>query len=308
MDLKEQIKQLARENGIDFVGVAPVSRFVNAPEGRKPGDFLPGAESVISMGVRVSAGPQLTQRLALANKRKRHIAFSYRWFGYGVINMYFLDRASFLVSKLLDENGEIGVPIVASGVEDLRTGFAAFSNRHAAVAAGLAEFAWNGLAITPEAGVRARFVSVITTAQLDPDPMYSGPRLCDPKKCAEELGDGVPVCAKLCPLNAFDLENTVEVDYGERKYTYALMDRQKCGKAAGQGMHPKALGPDYMGAYIPEKVDYEAWLRFKEKMPPEYWLETVTYGRGNFCGVCFLRCPVGAPEMVDEIMKDIERD
>jgi len=51
--------------------------------------------------------------------------------------MYFLDRASFLVNRLLEQEGYVSVPIVASGVEDTRNVIAAFSNRHAAVAAGL---------------------------------------------------------------------------------------------------------------------------------------------------------------------------
>lgn len=304
MNLTDQVKQLAKNNDIDYVGIAPVSRFVNAPKGRKPTDFLPGAESVISMGVRVNFGPQLTQRLALADKKLRHIAFSYRWFGYGVLNMYFMDRAAFLVTKLLEEKGELAVPIVASGVEDLRAVMGAFSNRHAAVAAGLGEIGWNGLCITPDAGPRARFVSVITTARLDPDPMYHGSKLCDPDKC-KELGGGLPVCAKLCPLHLFSLKKSVKAVIGEREFKYAWMDHMTCGKTAGQGLHPKALGPDYM--VIPKRVDYETSLKLRAMMPPEFVLETVTYGRGNFCGVCFLRCPVAAPRLVDDIMKEKEK-
>ena len=81
MTLTDSIKELIRQNDIDYVGVAPVERFVNAPEGHKPTDLLPGAQSVISIGMRMSKGPQLVQRLALANledRRLRHATFSYR--------------------------------------------------------------------------------------------------------------------------------------------------------------------------------------------------------------------------------------
>ena len=102
MSLSEKVRELARNNNIDYVGIAPVDRFKHAPPGHKPGDLLPGAESVVSLGVRISQGPQLTQRLALADlsdRRLRHISFSYRWFGYGMINQYFMDRTAFLVTK-----------------------------------------------------------------------------------------------------------------------------------------------------------------------------------------------------------------
>ena len=175
MSLTVKVRKLARENEIDYVGIAPVDRFVHAPDGHKPWDLLPGAQSVISIGMRMSRGPQLTQRTALANlagRRLRHTTFSYRWFGYGMLNMYFMDRVAFLISKLLEEAGELAIPMVSSGVEDLKAVMAAFSNRHAAVAAGHGVIGWNGICITPDVGPRARFESVITTAKLDPDPMY----------------------------------------------------------------------------------------------------------------------------------------
>lgn len=39
------------ECGADLVGLAPVERFKDAPEGHKPTDFLPETKSVISIGL-----------------------------------------------------------------------------------------------------------------------------------------------------------------------------------------------------------------------------------------------------------------
>jgi len=39
------------EWGADLVGVAPVERFSQAPEGHKPTDFMPECKSVISIGL-----------------------------------------------------------------------------------------------------------------------------------------------------------------------------------------------------------------------------------------------------------------
>jgi epoxyqueuosine reductase len=304
MDLAVRVKRLAFANDIDYVGIAPVERFENAPQGHRPTDILPGAESVVSMSIIMNRGPQLTQRIALANRKLRHVAFSYRWFAYGLLNMYFLDRAAFLMTKLLEEEGDVAVPIVASGVEDSGKLMAPFSNRHAAVAAGIGEIGWNGLCLTPDNGPRQRFVSVITTAMLEPDTMYNGPKICDLKKCYE-LGQGMPLCVKLCPLNAFSTERTVDAIIGERKFTYAWMDHNICA-IAGSGLHPRVLGPDDMD--IPDmetgKTDYaDVRAKLRAKAPAKTFFEPLIYGRGHFCGICLLRCPVGASKTVDDIME-----
>ena len=39
------------EWGVDLVGIAPVERFAEAPEGHRPTDFMPECKSVISVGL-----------------------------------------------------------------------------------------------------------------------------------------------------------------------------------------------------------------------------------------------------------------
>ncbi len=48
-----------------------------------------------------------------------------------------------------------------------------FSHRHAAGRAGLGEFGLDNLVVTPEYGQRVRFVSVLTTAELEPSPILT---------------------------------------------------------------------------------------------------------------------------------------
>ncbi len=305
MNLNERVKELVINNDVDFVGIASVDRFANAPEGHRPDDILPGAQSVISIGIKMNRGPLLAQRMALANKKFRHMSFSYRWYAYGQENMYFLDRAAFLVSRLLEKEGEVAVPIMSSGVEGEDKGemMALFSNRHAAVAAGIGEIGWNGLCLTPSNGPRQRFVSVITTAKIGPDPMYQGPKLCDLKKCTQ-LGEGVPICIKLCPLEMFSTERSVEAVIGERKFKYAWMNHRMCAVAAGSGLHPLTLGPE--GLEIPKKMSFADTAKLRAKLPARYSLETVIFRRAHACGICLLRCPVGADKEADEMMRLLE--
>jgi hypothetical protein len=297
--LTQAVKTLALDNHVDYAGVASIERFSRAPEGHRPGDLLPGAQSVVSLGTRINKGPQLTQQIALRDRSMRHVAFSYRWLGYGLINMYINDRAALLVARLLEEHGHTALPIVGSGVEDARHMMAAFSNRHAAVAAGHGEIGWNGLCLTPENGPRQRFVSIITTAPLAPDPMYQGPRLCDPEGCGRAT-HGRPVCVRACPLNLFSVDETVQADFVEKQFTYAAMDHVKCGGTIGLGIHPLVLGND--SPKIPKDVDMEVMADLVAKAPPWLKLVSVAFGRGHWCGLCLLRCPVGMPQDVETIL------
>jgi epoxyqueuosine reductase len=307
VELSQKIKQLVRANDIDYVGIAPVERFKYAPRGHKPADLLPGAQSVISIGVRISQGPQLTQRLALADlsdQKLRHISFSYRWFGYGMLNMYFNDRAAFLVTRLLESQGFTALAIPSSGVEHSRTITAAFSNRHAAVAAGLGEFGLNQLCLTPDVGPRARFCSIITTAKLDPDPMYSGPKICDPDKC-RKLGHGIPVCFKVCPISNFSLKKKLKVVIGEREFEYAWHEHRRCA-LAGLGVHPKILGSPNL--VFPKNVTFKGTPAVMTKMPAQHKLEPLAFGRGHFCGLCQIRCAAGSYPQIENIMRGKEKE
>ena len=301
--LTRHVKDLALNQQIDYVGVAPVERFKNAPEGHRPWDILPGAQSVISISMKISYGPQLTQRMALLDRRYRALSFSYRWYAYGMVNMYFLDRTALLLAKSIEAEGHLAVPIMASGVEDYKCLMGLFSNRHAAVAAGLGEIGFNGICLTPQNGPRQRFCSIITTAKLAPTPMYSGPRLCDLEFC-KELGGGRPICAKLCPAHAFSLKKRVHADFGERSFEYAWMDHSLCA-VMGSGSYGPVLGPEDRPV-IPlrrGRVSYKMTLKIPAGLPPKHAMEPGVYGRSHFCGICLLRCPVGMSKKLDEIMK-----
>jgi NAD-dependent dihydropyrimidine dehydrogenase PreA subunit len=219
--------------------------------------------------------------------------------------MYFLDRAAFMVTRFLQNEGEIAVPIVTSGVEGEYNGelMGLLSNRHAAVAAGLGEMGWNGLCLTPDNGPRQRFVSVITTAKLDPDPMYEGPKLCDLKECIKR-GQGKPLCVKLCPLEVFSTEKSVEAVIGGKRFVYALMDHVTCALSAGTGWHPDALGVE--GLELPKVMTFADIPKFMPKIPAKNMWETTIFRRAHACGICLLRCPVGADKEIDEIMKHRE--
>jgi len=80
-----------------------------------------------------------------------------------------------------------------------------FSHRHAATRAGLGEFGYNNIVLTPQFGPRQRFNSILTEAELTPDPLITEP-IC--------LRDNCRLCLQACYMDAIVLRDDPSVrDY-----------------------------------------------------------------------------------------------
>ncbi|MEM2272712.1 MAG: hypothetical protein QXX56_00675 [Candidatus Bathyarchaeia archaeon] len=296
MNLKEKIKKFAlEEEKIDFFGVASVDRFKYAPEGHRPEDLLVGARSIISMGVRILEGVREAAIRVQYKGFPRYLIYSQLWYGYSLPNWIILDRIAWLVANMLEKEGYVALPIPSSGAEwktereDTRT-YGQFSNRHAAVAAGLAEFGLNRLALNPITGPRARWVSVITTAELEPDPLYDGPKLCRPdicaKLCKEKFGVHKPICHNVCPANAFLTEKMEKVTIGDRIYYYPDIDMVKCAWVGASGSLSNTV-------IVPENVKTFTDIRREvaRRNDPIVQREMTFAHRAHYCGRCMNLCP-----------------
>lgn len=86
-----------------------------------------------------------------------------------------------------------------------RFNFGPISHRHAATRAGLGEFGYNSIVLTPQFGPRQRFNTIITDAELVPDPLISKP-IC--------LREGCKLCLKACIMSCITLRDDPDVrDY-----------------------------------------------------------------------------------------------
>lgn len=203
--LTGEVTAWLKANGASLVGIASVERFDGAPKGHHPRDFLHEARSVVTFGVALLQqalyweGHLANSELVPPEHQKEVLQnYFYRQTGYVMVNNL-LDTMALRISNLLESRGYLSLFFPATYGTKAIWGFikeripsksGLFSQRHAAVKAGLGEFGLNNMVVTPEYGPRIRFNSVITEAELTPNPLI-GEKVC--------LGEGCSICLENCP-------------------------------------------------------------------------------------------------------------
>ncbi len=236
------VKNLAKEYGATIAGIAPVTRFEGAPPGHGPLDLFPRAKSVIVAGVRIPDPVvdydeyhlKMTE-MSPEEGTEASIENFYMLMGHYVEDMMLNIISVKLANYLETEYGlrSLATPNAAHtglGHANLMPHFGFFSQRHAAVRAGLGEFGLSGLVITPQYGPRVRYVSVITEAELEPDPLLTE-KVCRRGKCGEKG----PACQSRCSNKALSLRPGTDLDKIFIDIPVAL-ERPKCvGFKEGKG-------------------------------------------------------------------------
>lgn len=194
----DDVKRFALKKGADFVGIASTDRFKEYPEEKRPEHLLPGAKSVIVVGVRVLSN---TVKPNLLLSALHHIT----------LNIYH-NQIAYDIGRFFDDRGYSAVVIphrIGNFDPELRKSgdymniypkLFGISTRHAAVEAGLGILGKSRLLITPRFGPRQRVAAVITDAELNPDKKKT-------KKEAEKLcPPSCQACIKACPGKALSSE------------------------------------------------------------------------------------------------------
>lgn len=192
MDLVEEVKGRALAEGMDLVGITTARRLENAPEGRRPTDILPTAQSAIVASVHVLDS-----------------VFDLPYTRYEYTNQFFvvnsmLNSMAFRLSRYLESQGYRTIPIPAAYPRINKLMCGVFSHRHAAVQAGLGELALNNLLTTPQFGSRVRLVSVVTEAGLEPDVPF------EENLCGEMRTECQLACVRDCPVHAISEDGIVD--------------------------------------------------------------------------------------------------
>lgn len=202
-----QIEQLTHTWGVDFYGIAdlaPAYDFIRD----QGGDWIAGFPLAISLGIRL-LDPIVDQ---LPHRNERIYASNYRHHAYDVVNNR-LDLAASHLGSLLQTFGFQALPVPASKRVDDERICAAFSHKLAAHLAGLGWIGKSCLLVTPEAGPRVRWATVLSDAPLSPtgSPM------------AERCGS-CTACVDICPVQAFTGRPFREDEPREMRYEAAKCD------------------------------------------------------------------------------------
>jgi epoxyqueuosine reductase QueG len=229
---------MAQRDTAALVGVAPVERFDPlpplhdaAPKGSHARDFLPEARSVISIAMPV-LNPVLDAPAVLADREMEmippHAKYEYLELFYDRVGHFVHDVKLEFIGQALGQflmgEGQEAMIFPTTGLHPHVEGMTdieiwethedhtpsqytsgPFSHRHAATRAGLGEFGYNNLVVTKEFGPRQRFNSIVTDAELRPDPLVAEP-IC--------LRDECRLCLRACIAQCITMRDDPEVqDY-----------------------------------------------------------------------------------------------
>jgi epoxyqueuosine reductase len=167
-NIKEELREEASRYGIDLFGVASAHDFGDAPSGHRPTDILPGAESIIILGLKMLDAQ--TDLLPLegdsSSTSPRQAMFS----GHNAFLSQRLDSAGYDISRFLEKKGFRAYHQLAStGGVDGRFLTGLLSLKHIAAKAGIGIIGKSSLLVTPRFGPRVRLAAVVTDAKIEPD-------------------------------------------------------------------------------------------------------------------------------------------
>lgn len=219
MSLKERIKDAAYRLGADLVGFGGIDRCAHAPLMMSPQGLYPGARTVIVMAIH---HPDACVELGGERHPQDIGPYSVQY----LMNSR-LDEMAYRLATFIERQGYGAMPIASSNIwryneyKDLHAVFAPdVSHIYMAVVAGLADLGYSGLAITPEFGARNRFITVITDASIEPDPLIPPGTVCD--RCM--------LCRKHCPSRALteEIQGDKVVAIGANEYRFPNKNLWRC--------------------------------------------------------------------------------
>ncbi len=195
MKLQTSIKDHAYDLGADLIGFGNIERCEHAPMMMSPQGIYPDARTVVVMALH---HPDACVELGGEQHPQVMGPYSVQYF----MNAR-LDELAYRMATFIEKQGYGAIPIASSNIwrynqyKELTAVFAPdLSHIYMSVVAGLTEIGFHGIAISPEYGARNRFITVITDALIEPDPLIPPGTLCD--QCM--------LCRKKCPTHALEKE------------------------------------------------------------------------------------------------------
>ena len=248
------VKEYAKRLGADIVGIASMDRFEGAPPQMDPRFIMPKAKSMIVVGFRVMRG-------SLRGIEEGTFFSNYSAMGYGGITYLYMPITVINLCKIIEDEGYEAIPIghqsdwrAIDNKGGMRENYSKpvepgkpspdimIHLRIAAFAAGLGEIGYSKMLLTPEFGPRQRVGVILTELELEPDPIYNGPKLCN--KCM--------ACVNACPGHCISATKTVKVTVAGHEIEWGEIDEDACNIAFVGGEKP-AEGE--VGTYLEGRTD-----------------------------------------------------
>ncbi|MFH1477111.1 MAG: hypothetical protein ABIH24_06455 [Verrucomicrobiota bacterium] len=205
---------------------------------KKPSDWFPGAKSVIVLGLHFPHASLDTAKITPSES-----VGPFAFVQYDALNLLsdiafrtcqMLRTAGYQATFTNDFDGLASKMISCRGLlPDLR------SNCFASMLAGLSYPGYHGHPITPQYGVRQRFIAIITDCSLPDDPLYSGPNAC--LKCNQ-------LCAKACPTRAIS-GKPMGLNLEKKEFSIGRIDSFACDWAKRYCLSGKE-GGQYLGLNV----------------------------------------------------------
>ena len=227
------VKRAALEMGADAVGIGNIERWANAPLQMDPKQIMPECKSIIGMVFRVERG-------SLRGIEEGTYFSNYSAMGYGGITYLYMPMTVINLSKFIEDQGYEAIPMghqsdwrAVNNTGEVRPGYSRPARpgqacpdimlhlRIAAYLCGLGEIGFSKMFLSPQCGPRCRVGVVLTDVELEPDPIYDGPQLCN--RCM--------ACVRACPGQCFPTDKTVKVNLAGHEVEWSDLDMSKCNTA-----------------------------------------------------------------------------
>jgi len=261
------IKKQALALGADAVGIGSVDRWAGAPLQMDPRQIMPECKSIIGMVFRVMRG-------SLRGVEEGTYFSNYSAMGYGGITYLYMPMTVMNLSKYIEDRGYEAIPMghqsdwraidnlgnFMNGSRPVAPGRAApdvmVQLRIAAYLCGLGEIGFSKMFLSPQFGPRNRVGIILTDLELEPDPIYDGPTLCN--KCM--------ACVKACPGGCIPADKTVKATLAGREIEWSDIDMNKCDVTFTGGVkNEKPLPPEEQYRSEDPTIGRGSWTPFKKK-------------------------------------------
>jgi ferredoxin len=265
-----EVKQWARAHGADAVSIGNIERWEGAPLQMDPRQIMPEAKSIIGMAFRVMRG-------SLRGIEEGTFFSNYSAMGYGGLTYLYIPMVVMNLCRDIEDAGFEAMPMghqsdwrAIDNEGNLKPRYSVPTRpgqaapdvmvqlRIAAYLCGLGEIGYSKMFLTPQFGPRNRVGIVITDAELEPDPIYNGPALCN--RCM--------ACVRECPGQAIHPKRTVKVNLAGRPVEWGELDCKACSIAFRGGLvtdQPLEEEDQYLPPQWGKSVTRAPWTPFRKK-------------------------------------------